>query len=202
MQLYDRKIVGESFATNRNPLLMLGVAAPLPAGVSTNVLKHFLLLELQLRSECSKIMEREVDNIGALDETLQACRLELIKSRKQVQANRRSVLRLKRNWENFQGDGIVLARRRLRINRLTISCIKEELTDLDESTGDRSVVDITNPSPQHKENNRRRLYEATCPDFTRKQSVMKFKEEVITACDDGKTVEPEGYHTDEHGQVA
>jgi hypothetical protein len=160
-------------------------------------------------------MEREVDNIGALDETLQACRLELIKSRKQVQANRRSVLRLKRNWENFQGDGIVPARRRLRINRLTISCIKEELTDLDESTGDRSVVDIinkeqekrlidvdANPSPQHKENNRRRLYEATCPDFTRKQSVMKFKEEVITACDDGKTVEPEGYHTDEHGQVA
>ena len=141
-------------------------------GVSKDVLKHFLLLELEFRSECSKIMERDVDNVATLDETLRACRLELIKSRKQVQANRRTVLRVKRNLENAEGDGLVLARRRLRINRLTISGIMEELTDLDE----------------HSENDGRRLYETTCPDYTRNQSDIK--EEVIKACGNGKTVEP------------
>ena len=141
-------------------------------GVSKDVLKHFLLLELEFRSECSKIMERDVDYVATLDETLRACRLELIKSRKQVQANRRTVLRVKRNLENAEGDGLVLARRRLRINRLTISGIMEELTDLDE----------------HSENDGRRLYETTCPDYTRNQSDMK--EKVIKACGNGKTVEP------------
>ena len=141
-------------------------------GVSKDVLKHFLLLELEFRSECSKIMERDVDNVATLDETLRACRLELIKSRKQVQANRRTVLRVKRNLENAQGDGLVLSRRRLRINRLTISGIREELTDLDE----------------HAENDGRRLYETTCPDYTRNQSDIK--EEVIKACGNEKTVEP------------
>ena len=187
--MYDRK-KGSKLILRPigNPLLKMRVAIPRPAGVSTDVLKNFLLLELEFRSECSKIMERDVDNVATLDETLRACRLELIKSRKQVQANRRTVLRVKRNLENAEGDGLVLARRRLRINRLTISGIMEELTDLDEQDNRLLGVDA-NPPRQHEENDGRRLYETTCPDFTRKQSDVK-EEVIIKACENGKTVEP------------
>ncbi len=102
--------------------------------IQTEVLKHLLLVELNFRSECTQVLERDVENVGNLEQTLKVCRLELLKSRRRVQDNRRSFIRAKRNWEDYSahGDGLTLARRKLRKHRQRISDIREELTNLDE----------------------------------------------------------------------